>query len=201
MALERPGVEFKIFQFPPDKIPTIDGKTQDWNIVPEAYVIGSDQLKDTVNNTPRDPKDLDVRVKAGWVKGLNRLYFLYEAYANQEHYQQAIDAYALQKGLDGETPAALDAIKDGYATGGWPGFLRQRIAALEAQAQPIPEEVASFHARLGSVEAAMAWLEKSYLRRSPRLALLKVDPRYDNLRGDPRFSELLGRVGLAEEHK
>jgi len=82
MALERPGVEFKIFQFPPDQIPTIDGKTQDWNIVPEAYVIGSDQLKDTVNNTPRDPKDLDVRVKVGWVKGLNRLYFLYEAYDN-----------------------------------------------------------------------------------------------------------------------
>ena len=128
-------------------------------------------------------------------------YFLYEAYANQEHYQQAIDAYALQKGLDGETPAAIDAIKDAYATGGWPGFLRQRIAALEAQAQPIPEEVASFHARLGNVEAALAWLEKSYLRRSPRLALLKVDPRYDNLRSDPRFSELLGRVGLAEKHK
>jgi hypothetical protein len=30
----------------------------------------------------RDPKDLDVKVKVGWVKGLNRLYFLYEAYDN-----------------------------------------------------------------------------------------------------------------------
>ena len=29
-----------------------------------------------------DPKDLDVNVKVGWVKGLNRLYFLYEAYDN-----------------------------------------------------------------------------------------------------------------------
>ena len=47
----------------------------------------------------------------------------------------------------------------------------------------------------------MAWLEKSYARRSPRLALLKVDPRYDNLRADPRFTELLGRLGLAEERK
>ena len=128
-------------------------------------------------------------------------YFLYEAYANQEHFQQAVDAYALQKGLDGETPAALDAIRDAYATGGWAGFLRHRVAALEAQPQAIPEEVASFQARLGNIDAAMAWLEKSYARRSPRLALLKVDPRYDNLRGDPRFTELLGRVGLAEESK
>jgi len=29
-----------------------------------------------------DKKDLDVHVKVGWVKGLNRLYFLYEAYDN-----------------------------------------------------------------------------------------------------------------------
>jgi hypothetical protein len=81
-ALERPGVEFKIFQFPADKIPRIDGKTDDWDIVPESYVIGSDQLKDTMNNHTYDKNDLDVRVKVGWVKGLNRLYFLYEAYDN-----------------------------------------------------------------------------------------------------------------------
>ena len=128
-------------------------------------------------------------------------YFIYEAYANLEKYEQAIDAYAYQKGLEGETPAAVAAIREAFASGGWSGFLRHRIAAIEAQAHPVPEEVASFHARLGDVDGAMAWLEKSYARRSPRLALLKVDPRYDNLRGDPRFTELLGRVGLAEERK
>ena len=45
-ALDRTNEVFKIFQFPPDKIPTIDGKTNDWDIVPESYVIGSDQLVD-----------------------------------------------------------------------------------------------------------------------------------------------------------
>lgn len=81
-ALERPEVEFRIFQFPANQIPRIDGKTDDWAMVPASYAIGSDQLKDTVNATPRDPKDLNVSVKVGWVKGLNRLYFLYEAYDN-----------------------------------------------------------------------------------------------------------------------
>ena len=125
-------------------------------------------------------------------------YFLYEAYANQQMYQEAVDAYALQKHLDGETAEHVEAIKDVYATGSWPGFLRHRIAALESQPQPIPEEVASFHARLGNIDKAMTWLEKSYTRRSPRLALLKVDPRYDNLRSDPRFADLLKRVGLGD---
>jgi PKD domain len=82
LALERTGIEFKIFQFPADQIPRIDGKTDDWVMVPERFAVGLDQLKDTVNNTPADKKDLDVKVKVGWVKGLNRLYFLYEAHDN-----------------------------------------------------------------------------------------------------------------------
>jgi len=80
-ALERPDVEFGIFQFPRTKIPRIDGDTSDWDIVPDEYVIGSDQLSDTVkgHGTDLDPNDLDIKVRVGWVKGLNRLYFLYEA--------------------------------------------------------------------------------------------------------------------------
>ena len=79
-ALDRTNEVFNIFQFPPDKIPTIDGNTNDWNIVPESYVIGSDQLvDDNGRHQWTDPSSPKIRVKVGWVKGLNRLYFLYEA--------------------------------------------------------------------------------------------------------------------------
>jgi hypothetical protein len=64
-------------------IPRIDGDDSDWAMVPDSYAIGMDQLEDTEapggQGTNRDPKALDVKVKVGWVKGLNRLYFLYEA--------------------------------------------------------------------------------------------------------------------------
>jgi hypothetical protein len=83
---ERPDVTFKVFQFPPNMIPRIDGNTDDWAIVPDSYAIGMDQLENTEaeggHGKQYDPKNLDVRVKVGWVKGLNRLYFLYEAYDN-----------------------------------------------------------------------------------------------------------------------
>jgi len=82
-AVDRPGTIFKIFQFPADRIPRIDGTSDDWKIVPDDYAIGMDQLVDDTNPARKpDPKDLDVKVKVGWVKGLNRLYFLYEAYDN-----------------------------------------------------------------------------------------------------------------------
>jgi hypothetical protein len=72
---------YKIFQFPADQIPRIDGKSDDWDIVPESYSIGMDQLwDDSGKHDKADPKNLDMKVKVGWVKGMDRLYFLYEAY-------------------------------------------------------------------------------------------------------------------------
>jgi len=83
-GLARPDVEFKIFQFPADKIPRIDGNSDDWSIVPESYTIGMNQLRETVAGIgdKRDPANLDVKVKVGWVDGQNHLYFLYEASDN-----------------------------------------------------------------------------------------------------------------------
>lgn len=80
-SLSRPDKEFKIFQFPRDQIPRIDGNTDDWNIVPDDYAYGAELLNDTEDGhgVNFDPKNLNVKVKVGWVKGENRLYFLYEA--------------------------------------------------------------------------------------------------------------------------
>ena len=78
-----PATIFKVFQFPADKIPRIDGDPSDWAMVPESYSIGLDQMHDDEHKHAQpDPKDLEIHVKVGWVKGLNRLYFLYEAYDN-----------------------------------------------------------------------------------------------------------------------
>jgi hypothetical protein len=89
LAADRPDVTFKIFQFPADKIPRIDGSADDWKMVPDDYAIGMDQLVNDVHKDQKpDPKDLDVRVKVGWVKGMNRLYFLYEAYDNYWDFAQ-----------------------------------------------------------------------------------------------------------------
>jgi len=124
-------------------------------------------------------------------------YFLFEAYANRKSYREAVAVYAQQKRLDGESAAAVDAFEAAFATDSWPGFLRQRIKALEAETRSVPEEIASFYARLGELDQAFNWLEQSYAGRSARLTHLKVDARYDSLRSDPRFADLLRRVGLA----
>jgi len=107
-ALDRPDTTFKIFQFPPDKIPRIDGKADDWAMIPDDYIIGGDQLVDDSGRLPKlDPKTLEVKVKVGWVKGENRLYFLYEATDDVCDYGQP--------GLHNDT---FEIVVDGDKSGG-----------------------------------------------------------------------------------
>jgi hypothetical protein len=67
-----------------------------------------DQLRDDSRKQLKpDPKNLDVRVRVGWVKGLNRLYFLYEASDDYWDFSQP--------GLHNDT---FEIVVDGDASGG-----------------------------------------------------------------------------------
>jgi hypothetical protein len=74
------GKPLKVFQFPANAIPRVDGDSSDWAMVGGDYAIGTDRLAaDDGSGRRPDRASIDVSVKVGWVKGLNRLYFLYEA--------------------------------------------------------------------------------------------------------------------------
>ena len=108
LATEKPGVVYKVFQFPADMIPRIDGSADDWKVVPEEYIIDTEQLtNDNSRGSVRDPKDIAVRIRVGWVKGLNRLYFLYEAYDNTWDFARS-----------GLTNDILELVVDGDMSGG-----------------------------------------------------------------------------------
>ena len=47
LQLARTGRVFKVFQFPHQQMPRIDGQIDDWAIVPESYRYGTDLLMDT----------------------------------------------------------------------------------------------------------------------------------------------------------
>ncbi|MBR7171652.1 MAG: hypothetical protein IKD19_05530, partial [Prevotella sp.] len=77
IQVREPG--FKVFQFPKNQIPRIDGSFEDWDIVPDNYVVPMEEMwDDTKKHKGIDKKTLDIKVKVGWVNGLNRLYFYYE---------------------------------------------------------------------------------------------------------------------------
>lgn len=161
-ALDQPQKVLKVFQFPPDKIPQIDGDDKDWAIVPDSYTIGTDELHDdrTTHASP-DKSNLDVHVKVGWVKGLNRLYFLYEAYDNYWDFSDP--------GLHNDT---LELVVDGDRSGGplIPRFrLNQEQDEWEAHFSMHGVQAQNYHIFTPAVgkDWALAWGCQPWIKEMP----------------------------------
>jgi serine/threonine-protein kinase len=74
-------------------------------------------------------------------------------------------------------------------------ILNQMLRLSESRWVP-PYHIALVYNALGETDQSLAWLEKGYQHRDPKMALLKKEERWKNLRGDPRFQDLLRRVGF-----
>ena len=56
--------------------------------------------------------------------------------------------------------------------------------------------IALIYCGLDQRNEAVAWLERGYEQRDPRMAFLKVEPKWNDLRDEPGFQSLLRRVGF-----
>ena len=86
------------------------------------------------------------------------------------------------------------------AASGLPGLMRWylgRPMGKPADRYGVPYKMATSHAVVGDVDAALQWLERALAQRDSRLLFLKVHPRFAALRGDWRFRQLVERVGFA----
>ena len=59
-----------------------------------------------------------------------------------------------------------------------------------------PYHIALVYNGLDDRDDALAWLERGFEQREPKMTFLKVEPKWNNLRGDPRFQDLMRRVGF-----
>jgi TolB-like protein/Tfp pilus assembly protein PilF len=168
-----------------------------------------------------DPLSLIITANAGWCYFLARQYDLTIAQSRRalDLDPQFSGAYGymgqayVEKGMAKEAIAAL--LKDqefsggtsreshlGYAYAAF-GQRKEALRLLAEMQKPSGGEpvsaydVALVYAALGDKEQALAWLEKSYENREPRLVNVKEHPRFDALHSDPRFVDLLRRMGLA----
>ena len=73
-------------------------------------------------------------------------------------------------------------------------ILNEMLRLSESRWVP-PYHIALVYNALGETDQALAWLEKGYQHRDPKMALLKEE-RWKNLREDPRFQDLMRRVGF-----
>jgi len=61
-----------------------------------------------------------------------------------------------------------------------------------------PYHIALVYNGLDERNETLAWLERGYQQRDPKMTFLKVEPRWNNLHDDPRFQDLLRRIGFPQ---
>jgi hypothetical protein len=72
----------------------------------------------------------------------------------------------------------------------------EQLQALSTKRYVAPYHIAIVHAGMGEQDEAVAWLEKGFAERDPRMSWLKVEPSWDELRANARFVDLLRRLRL-----
>lgn len=93
----------------------------------------------------------------------------------------ALEGYALAKlGKRDEARAVLD-----------------RLLKMSKERFVPPYHIALLYNGLGERDEALAWLERGFEQRDPKLTFLKVEPKWNNLRAEPRFVDLMRRVGFS----
>lgn len=84
---------YRCFQFPDDRLPTIDGDLSDWEIVGDDYAQHTWQLIEYNQHLGRryDPADLDVRVRTGYHVGTGRIYVAVEYRDDYHNFDRVVE--------------------------------------------------------------------------------------------------------------
>lgn len=90
-------------------------------------------------------------------------------------------------------PESARLKREGFAKGGWPGYLRALVAE-----RANPYALATGYVELGEKDKAFAALEDVYNSHSNFVGYFKIDPQLNPLRDDPRFKALLKKSGFPQ---
>ena len=131
--------------------------------------------------------------------------------SEESHRQMGFAHLALGHGKDAEaafregllntpdSPYSVAGLGAALHQQGRTGEARELIQLLEERAKTAYVSTAAFvqfHAALGDVDEAIAWLEKARAERRGFVAYLAVNPLLDPLRGSARFTEIVRELGL-----
>ncbi|HLE63696.1 MAG TPA: tetratricopeptide repeat protein, partial [Pyrinomonadaceae bacterium] len=125
--------------------------------------------------------------------------FAASAYIEKGMFDHAIAEARKAKELPGRSTAPVGFLGFALARSGKQAEARAVLQELlkSSKEQYISAyTIAMVYNGLDERDQAIAWLEKAYQNREPRITFLNADPKWNSLRDDPRFQDLVRRVGF-----
>jgi serine/threonine protein kinase/tetratricopeptide (TPR) repeat protein len=121
------------------------------------------------------------------------------AYIDKGMFAEAIDESRRAQQFSGASTRPIAFLGYALARSGKRAEARaelEKLLRLSEHRYVSPYNVAMIYAGLDRRDEALAWLERGYREREPRMVFLKSEPKWNSLRGDPRFRDLLERIGF-----
>jgi tetratricopeptide (TPR) repeat protein len=127
--------------------------------------------------------------------------FLVGAYLKKGDFDRWLAENFAHAKSHGVPAAALEPLKEAYATGGRAGVAKLFLDRASRQPEAFPVlQLAIHYGDVGDFESAFPYLERALDHRDPGLVHLAVAPQWDSLRADRRFLRCLSRMGLRPVH-
>jgi tetratricopeptide (TPR) repeat protein len=127
--------------------------------------------------------------------------FAASAYIEKGMFPEALAEARKARELNGLSSIPISLVGCALAKAGKPAEARavlEELLKLSNQRYVPPYQIGMVYAALGERDETLAWLERGFRERDPKMVFLKVDPKWNNLRNDPRFQDLLRRVGFPQ---
>ena len=124
--------------------------------------------------------------------------FVSSAYAEQGKYSEAIAEArkAKEHSASSQPTAFLGYALAKYGKQAEARALLEELLKSSSERYVPPYHIALIYNGLGERDQTLAWLERGFEERDPRMVFLKVEPKWNNLRADPKFQDLMRRVGF-----
>lgn len=125
--------------------------------------------------------------------------FASSAFIEKEMYREAIAEARKAKEFSGASFHPMAFLGYALAKSGKPTEARAVLDGLLklSTARYIPSYyIALIYNGLDERDETLAWLERGFEQRDPKMTFLKVEPKWNNLRDDPRYTNLLRRIDL-----
>jgi TolB-like protein/DNA-binding winged helix-turn-helix (wHTH) protein/Tfp pilus assembly protein PilF len=125
--------------------------------------------------------------------------FASSAYIEKGMYPEAIAEGRKARELNGANSHPVAFLGYALAKSGKQAEARAVLAELLNRSKERyvpPYNIALVYNGLDERDETLAWLERGFEQRDPKMVFLKVEPKWNDLRSDQRFQDLLRRVGF-----
>ena len=146
-----------------------------------------DLLTNTLKMAPNDPTALSC---------------LRAAYHNNKEFDKAYEIFVRSYEAENDKEAVL-ALKNGYATGGYPGALNSLAEFLinrSAEKYVTPWRIGTLYTRSGNNDLAINYLFAAYNDHDSNMPYINIDPIFDDLKNYPEFRNLIAKMNFPKPH-